>query len=133
MDEGGQKPDLDLELALGHIVRAIRPDLVVGIRGRAAAEPPFHHLRAQSTAADHKAKRSNPTKTLGTTVPPLRFRKDPPTTDWPSNVDPKKRPKQPEPSGMARDGAEPEPIPPRTSLPSCPPPGSRDRRRRRGG
>jgi hypothetical protein len=59
-----ENPDLNLELALGHTVRAIWPDLVVGIRGRAAAEPPLDHPRAQSTTARHQANRSNPIKTL---------------------------------------------------------------------
>lgn len=42
------KANLDLELAFGHIVCAIRADLVVRIRGRPAADPPLDHFPSQS-------------------------------------------------------------------------------------
>lgn len=56
-----RKSNLDLELALGHVIRAIRADLIIRIRRRpAATDAPLDHLPTKSTK-----NRSKPTK-IGT-------------------------------------------------------------------
>jgi len=137
-----EKPYLDLELALGHTVRAIWPHLVVGIRGRAAAEPPLHHPRSSindSTPPDQQVK-SNQDALKWQHHLRVRWSTQrgfqQPFDLLPGLIQETPRSLK-RTSRITRNGAGAEPIPPRTCLPACLPPepkdGSWDRRRRRRG